>query len=1390
MPAKRHSISVISAHEADLEPDVCRIKVVVRVRPFNNRGKKVQSNQHKTDSLQELQKDDGKVVQFKGNNQVEISSPAGASARRRDSFRREQSGGDSRTFTFDQTFWSFDKPLPGSKNTQYASQKSVFDGAVTPLLDHAFAGFNTCIFAYGQTGSGKSYTMLGFKSDPGIIPRIGEAIFNRIQTTTSTELSYNVTVAYYEIYNEKVRDLLNLRNKDNLKVREHPLRGPYVEDLSVLAINSYDELYSLLAEGNKTRTVAATNMNQSSSRSHAVFTITLSQTKFEEGSPTTEKVSRIHLVDLAGSERVRTAGTSGARLKEGAEINRSLTTLGRVISTLVEKASHPSRRIAVPYRESTLTWLLKDALGGNSMTAMIATIAPSASNYEQTLSTLRFADNVKQIKNHAIVNEDPNAKLIRELKEELNMLRSQLNTQQNIEPSVLERQELMEKLSVSEKLLQEVNQTWEQKISETEQIQKQTANALEDLGISIEEGFVGLHTPRKVPFLVNLSEDPVLTECLVYNLRSGTTLVGHMNNSSAEIRLSGSRILFEHCSFINLAGSVTISPCTGASVIVNGDAISEPQELHTGFRIILGHSHIFRYTNPLEKKITAQTPSKTSLGLLERNLTPPPLPLSSPSSSINSSEPDWTFALNEAAAKHMGLDGTSFDALDDNDLENLYSQVLKVKNARASRPGSALGFRDDSPQHNEFSTPRRSRLSIGDGSIFLDAADFSPRSKRPRASSNASVFSTNSSPRRRSLAPPIDLFSPPSPMFSVPSLVFSERERLAKKYADMWREHTLVKEINTLLSFFPLIRKAQRYSDLFDLNLKFQLMVADNLYLSPYERSASVIYDGNSPICVRVMNFDRDIVHLVSPHHLWAHLPQTEQFENLKKPQLPLPFTTSHYTLFGCASGLTSDIGISTADIVSPYTHAAVGVAKLIVREVTTAPLSALKKSAIAVTTTVASLEIRGASTEEVIDLHASLFADDSSEPILVTPVLHLDSDGVVIFPSYFHVDVQETKSFMIIVYGSVRRPFLDRLLSWDEMQEPGLDSLFPKPETPIVLFQNPQTPEAQESENFSFVESLASRKSSDIYNARECVGMYLRIKELNEHGVYSSVDVVNETTNSLPSYSFLHQGLQRRIEVTLLTGDDVFRSWNGTPEMRVKIGNVRMVDAQGMVVTEGLDVERAFGDSIFVVLKQVSTVAKVTNAGFTGYTVTCQWPSTNPQLDRITRDSNRLLFEVSASIGKGIDKVTFKCPASVSVRPRLSVGVSRWEVLFGQVSISDSDVHWFLTRKGYHRVPKTGRDFEALMGGSRSSDAYGHISQRGVSLLSEYYQIKESERARAEMQLAKQKNMDGIVVEESTEEEQQELLRECIDLWKKKTPTKLDIVSLPCAISFASLTI
>ncbi|KAI9827820.1 MAG: Kinesin [Thelocarpon impressellum] len=319
---------------------------------------------------------------------------------------------EEKSFTFDHSFWSHDE-----RDEHYAHQEDVYNSLGEGFLDHNFEGYHTCIFAYGQTGSGKSYTMMGTPERPGLIPRTCEDLFQRIEANAETapSISYSVRVSYFEVYNEHVRDLLVPRQDPPyyLKIRESPTEGPYVKDLTDAPVKSLAEIMRHMSMGDASRTTASTKMNDTSSRSHAVFTIMLKQIHHDmDTDETTERTARIRLVDLAGSERAKATEATGQRLREGSNINKSLTTLGRVIAALAEppqrpgasRGGRPKTKDVVPYRDSILTWLLKDSLGGNSKTAMIACIAPA--DHDETLSTLRYADQAKHIRTRAVVNQD------------------------------------------------------------------------------------------------------------------------------------------------------------------------------------------------------------------------------------------------------------------------------------------------------------------------------------------------------------------------------------------------------------------------------------------------------------------------------------------------------------------------------------------------------------------------------------------------------------------------------------------------------------------------------------------------------------------------------------------------------------------------------------------------------------------------------------------------------------------------------------------------------------------------------------------------------------------------------------------------------------------------
>ena len=295
------------------------------------------------------------------------------------------------------------------EDDRYHDQRFVYNVLGKSVLDSAWEGFHCCLFAYGQTGAGKSYSMIGYGTNRGIVPLACEEIFTRISANTDPEKSYQVTVSMVEIYNERVQDLLinpAKRPKEGLKIRENSAYGVYIEGIQKVAVNSFKEIERQMDEGSKNRTIGSTQMNATSSRAHTVIAIEFRQIVTFQGKKS-EKFSVINLVDLAGSEKAEQTGATGDRLKEGCAINKSLTCLGNVISVLADKAMGKGKNLVVPYRDSALTRMLQNALGGNSKTIMICALSPADTNYEETLSTLRYADRAKKIQNKAVVNESP-----------------------------------------------------------------------------------------------------------------------------------------------------------------------------------------------------------------------------------------------------------------------------------------------------------------------------------------------------------------------------------------------------------------------------------------------------------------------------------------------------------------------------------------------------------------------------------------------------------------------------------------------------------------------------------------------------------------------------------------------------------------------------------------------------------------------------------------------------------------------------------------------------------------------------------------------------------------------------------------------------------------------
>ncbi|XP_061467261.1 stAR-related lipid transfer protein 9 isoform X5 [Rhineura floridana] len=532
-------------------------------------------------------------------------------------------------FGFDYCYWSVDPEDP-----KYASQEVVFQDLGTSVLSGAFKGYNICLFAYGQTGSGKTYTMMGTPASIGLTPRICEGLFSREDDYSKQSASCRVEVSFLEVYNERVRDLLSQSDHKKpytLRVREHPEMGPYVQGLSQHVVTDYKQVVGLLEEGIANRITAATQIHDASSRSHAIFTIQYTQAILENNLPS-EIASKINLVDLAGSERADPSYCKH-RIIEGANINKSLVTLGIVISTLAQNSqmfsscqsinsiasevdsSHvdnPSggsisshrRQAYIPYRDSILTWLLKDSLGGNSKTIMIATISPASSCYIETMSTLRYASNAKNIINKPRVNEDANVKLIRELREEIDRLKAMLMSfgLRNSSPSWSDDREgnLTELVLQNELKIEQLTKDWTEKWINRKAI-------MEEYNVDINKKKAGVMIDSSLPHLMAMDYDILSTGVMLYHLREGTTKIGRSDsNQEQDIVLQGQWIERDHCVVDNQHGIVTLRPLQGAHCIVNGHEVTDSVRLSQGALVILGKVHKFRFNHPAEAAILRQ----------------------------------------------------------------------------------------------------------------------------------------------------------------------------------------------------------------------------------------------------------------------------------------------------------------------------------------------------------------------------------------------------------------------------------------------------------------------------------------------------------------------------------------------------------------------------------------------------------------------------------------------------------------------------------------------------------------------------------------------------------------------------------------------------------------
>lgn len=460
------------AETAPAEPQ--NVKVMVRVRPFN--GREVEISQKKKQRLETVVKMRDKTCVIMEYGEDDKGFPT----------EREREA-----FQFDECFWSV-LPEQAISSVPQATQKYVYDRSGLLALEWAWTGYNVTIFAYGQTGSGKTFSMLGCPSDPGISPMLVDDLFAKGAAPT---VKLQVECVFFEIYNEKVRDLFNKNKKitdlDAPKIRQHPIKGVFVEGLMRKEVTTAEVTKNLIEKGTKERASAETKMNAHSSRSHAIFQIHLCQNDAMKG---TQKRSVINLVDLAGSEKIKMSGVTGDALVEAKAINQSLSTLRKVIDVLIENSGirNPKKHKLPPFRESVLTYVLSDSLGGNSRTQMIAAVSPHESNVEDTLGTLRYALRAKAIVCNARVNEEKSAAMMEAMKDEILALQMKLREgggkgiSKEVQEEIKMREAELNKMEETQQQMEVMLAEAHEKEKEMQEKLKQSDEAKQELHIAVE----------------------------------------------------------------------------------------------------------------------------------------------------------------------------------------------------------------------------------------------------------------------------------------------------------------------------------------------------------------------------------------------------------------------------------------------------------------------------------------------------------------------------------------------------------------------------------------------------------------------------------------------------------------------------------------------------------------------------------------------------------------------------------------------------------------------------------------------------------------------------------------------------------------------------------------
>lgn len=1107
-----------------------------------------------------------------------------------------------------------------------------------------------------------------------------------------------------------------------------------------------------------------------------------------------------------------------------------------------------------------MTWLLKDSLGGNSKTAMIAAISPA--DYDETLSTLRYADQAKKIQNKAVINEDPNAKMIRELKEELSVLRDRLRV---YAPEVVEelnssssykspqqqtndglktpvptrsisnahqvliiedgrgqkkkmtKQEIVDQLQSSEKLLANLKETWEEKLKKTEQIHVEREKALMDLGITIDKNDMGIYMPKTVPFIVNLNEDPLMSECLMYQIKPGKTRVGRQDGESqCEIRLSGPNLQDEHCWFEYKDNVVTLYPSNKeALTMVNGIRISEPRRLKNGYRLILGHHHIFRFNHPEEVRRERNDMLRASTPCTERTASPMP----NTEDEENTEVVDWNYARLEAMKNHYSAEA-NFDGLKDEEIEKLYDDIGKIRQARRIRAdGRTESEDDDDVMSKRLST---AATMVDDGSVCTESTLMTYTVIQERLKDVEEQHKKELDLQRSFYEAKINRMS----VMHHTQTSLSQRETdLSKKVVQHWKQLRHVAMAEVVLTHAILLKEANVISRELEKDVLYQFAIIEEGFthlrshweetssLQQFETDEDEALTKTPKPCVGVRVIDRknQVVYLWSLEKLKERLEKMNKLRNfLDRPQyrkhfnLEDPFYESpcpKYSFVGSASVSVRNLVEQQAyescvEVLCRMTGQVKGKLRLLVSPIArsgTEDQKQVLEVGQQLLFEIRLLELIGLNEAEFTQVHVQfrLSSFGGISPLSAAEKLFA-TKPVSKFSNTILLDYSQTMSILITkpiqhilmhemilfeVYGVAQPRIISQYERWDDQREkPRLDEMLADPQRMRREISNPVVPERRPEEE------LISAERHDIL-------AWIQICELMPNGEYKPVQAMTQTPLDRGVF-LLKQGLQRRICITLSHTSGRQFMWNRIS--KAIIGQVRLLDNKGRIIPS------AAHEDIAIRLLSSKQHIEYKSDGTSILTAQGSWDSSQHDclfLNRLTAQNTRILLNLKWEIEAEKCLKPIQCSMDIAVRIQ-GRDTSTTSSHFRLFRLLGSSTRYLSKCSGvflvHLRPPMTRRVSQLWRLNTASKfvpgeEFLGSWRPRGVSLINDFKRIraridrKEQVSRTAQtlmLHTARSQTSHGSMNTNKNEssESQTELIKKILCIWNQKWGTDKEV--------------